>query len=71
MSGFKKLQTEIEKYGDRLVSMYEIEELLRKSDFGRLNPERAHELARQAVGIPDDVSLGKTPLTEVADDEDL
>jgi hypothetical protein len=31
---------------------------------GRLNPARAHELARRAARIPDHVSLGRVPLGE-------
>jgi hypothetical protein len=48
--------------------MYEIEALILKSDFGRSNPERAHELARRAEVIPDHVSLGRTPLAEWEDE---
>jgi hypothetical protein len=63
-SPFKIMRKEVETYSRALVRMYGTEELLLKSDFGRADPKRAHEIARRAAGIPDHVSLGRTPLDE-------
>jgi len=48
--------------------MRAIEATLRKSDLGRWMPQRAHELARRAAGIPDHVTLGREPLDETEDE---
>jgi hypothetical protein len=66
--GFEAGLAEMEMYKEDLLRMYKIEELMLKSDFGRADPKRVHELARRAVGIPDHVELGRTPLGEWLDD---
>jgi hypothetical protein len=48
--------------------MRAIEARLRKSDLGRWMPERAHEAASQAAGIPDHFSLGREPLDETEEE---
>jgi hypothetical protein len=71
MSPFEKARVEYQTYLDAMIEMYRIEGLMLQSDFGRCNPLRAHELARRAVGIPDDVlRLGSIPLAELQDEDD-
>ena len=65
---FETARSELETYLPAIVRMYSIEKTLRKSDLGRWLPERAHELARQAAGIPDHVGLGHEPLDESEDE---
>jgi hypothetical protein len=67
-SAFETARRELEVNLPAVVRMYAIEMTLRKSDLGRWMPERAHELARQAAGIPDHVSLGREPLDESEDE---
>jgi hypothetical protein len=62
---------EIETYSEGLLRMYKLEEVMLKSDFGRADPKRVHEVARRAVGIPDHVKLGRTPLAEWQDDSEF
>jgi hypothetical protein len=64
MSCFKIQHDEIVAYGDAIRRMYRTEELMLKSDFGRAQPDRVHEIARHAAGIPDHVGIGRTPLSE-------
>ncbi len=69
-SCFTRLRDEVVTYSDAVRRMYEIEALMLKSDFGRANPKRTHEIARRAVGIPDHVTLGRTPLAEWEDESE-
>lgn len=62
MSIFPDRGDELEAIKPKLLMMYEIEELMLRSDFGRLNPERTHEIARIAVGIPDGSPFGQNAL---------
>jgi hypothetical protein len=63
-SPFKIRHDELVSYGEAVLRMYKIAAIMLKSDFGRLNPVRAHELARRAARIPDHASLGRVPLGE-------
>ena len=66
-SVFKIMYDEINTY-DESRCMYKLEELMLNSDFGRAEPQRVHELARRAVGIPDHVRIGRTPLADWQED---
>lgn len=63
-SCFKIGHDELVTYGEAVRRMYEIEALMLETDFGRSDPARVHEIARAAVGIPDNVSIARTPLGE-------
>ena len=65
---FASLRAEVETYSEDVLRMYRIEEMMLKSDFGRANPKRVHELARHSVGISDHIKLGRTPLAEWQND---
>jgi hypothetical protein len=67
MSSFAEIANQLKTYLPALSRAYGIEITLRKSDLGRWYPERAHQIARRAAGIPDHIMPSTTPLS----DEDL